>query len=74
MTAFYILNSEGKCTSVLTGDVGTLMLNLPIGVSYTLIEPNNMFEQFFDVRSQTWHYPPEEDEYPDNSTNPAEEG
>lgn len=64
MTAFYILNSEGKCTSVLNGDTQTLLLNIPQDSTYTVIEPENMFEQLFNMATQVWEYPLEEDEYP----------
>ena len=65
MTAFYILNSEGKCTSVLNGDTQTLLLNIPQDSTYTVIEPENMFEQIFNMATQVWEYLPEEDEYPE---------
>lgn len=54
MSIIYVLNEDNKVKTVLTGDPETLLLNLPQNVSYTLIEPTDMFSQVFNIKTQEW--------------------
>lgn len=60
MPAIYVLDSSGTVTTVINGDIATLQLNIPIDATYTLIEPENMFEQKFDFSKGKWVYPESE--------------
>lgn len=57
MSNIYVLNEHHKVKTVLTGDTETLLLNLPQNVSYTLIEPTDMFSQVFNISTQVWETP-----------------
>lgn len=62
MTSIYMINDEGRCTGVVQGDTDTIKLNIPTGVTFTLLVPQDMFDQRFDVMSQSWYYPEVEEE------------
>lgn len=57
MASIYVLNNDGSLFYKLSGDVQTLLLNIPEDLSYTLAEPENLFEQRFDLGKAQWVYP-----------------
>lgn len=57
MASIYVLNNDGSLFYKLSGDVQTLLLNIPEDLSYTLVEPENLFEQRFDLGKAQWVYP-----------------
>jgi len=75
-STIYILSAEMRVATVLSGDAASLTLNLPEGMSFTFIEPEDYFRQVFDIATQQWIYPEEaapDDEEPGSDAEPPTE-